>query len=420
MSLIDRCFSESGEHQLQHRLLRGDGSGRVVETTVQGIFGHDGKPLRLVGITQDVTDVAHGNQEKARMSALIELAAEEWRMTCDALDAVLLVLDRNLSVIRLNDRARQLLGVGFDAAIGAEVPAAMIGEPWATIRELATVVGETHVPSNATAYDSVVDKQWDISARSLSHSSIEDERIVVIAHDVSERTQREKVQRDAEVLDSITQFISALSSRAQNSLGQLGDLLSASIESVHLGPDDLRKARAATYDLTRLFRNLDEFAQPFDTNLEPRDLSEVLERSLDSVATLAITRRVGIEAELDEALVVMMNGERLVRLFGGLIRMMVDRSEDGMTIDVSLTEERWQNRPYANVTLAAPKPIFTSSELRWIIDPRVPRLEDEHAARLSIDYRIVEEHGGTMLLANRPDRSSAFVSIRLPIFVKQS
>ena len=82
--------------------------------------------------------MAAAQQEHVRLSALIELAAHEWRMTCDSIDAVLIITDSAGTVLRINEHARKLLGVSFTEALGRPLPADV--EPWSSVRQLITVV----------------------------------------------------------------------------------------------------------------------------------------------------------------------------------------------------------------------------------------------------------------------------------------
>jgi PAS domain-containing protein len=414
--LIEEAFSKPGDYHLEHRLLTSSGTPRVVRTVVSGVFGHDGKPLRLIGITQDVTSRANAEQDRVRLSAMVEIAAEEWRMTCDALDLVVLMLDRNATILRLNDRARRLLHMTFDDAIGSELPTAASGEPWSTIRQLATAVSETQLPSRADAHDSVRGKQWDVVGRALSHSALADERVVIVASDVTDQVTREKIRREADFVDGLVEFIRLLSERTETPLETLTQLLSQHFASIELANDELRRARAATYDLTALFRELTDYARPFELSPEPRAIAPLLEVAMTDVAASAERHGVSILSEFSTVSPMLANDERLQHLLRESLKLFVDRCDVGTNVFVTLEEMPWRRERWINVLISAPQAIFSRSELQWILDPGLPRLSDDTALRLSIMKRIADEHGGTILLANRRDNTGSFVSLRFPPF----
>jgi PAS domain S-box-containing protein len=414
-AMIERAFASEGEHTLEHRVMRKDGGSRIVRTVVQGIFGGSGKAMRLIGTTQDITDIATSTREKVRLNAMIELAAQEWRLTCDALDAMLLVVDRNGTVLRLNERARALIHLPFQDAVGATIPSDQKGEPWATVRELVTVSSETQMSSTAVAIDSATNRQWQISARSLRHEALGDERVVVVIEDVSDASVQEQVRRDVEVLEGITHLISSLSLRAGRPVSALTELLSQEIGAMQLTAAQMKTARAATYDLSRLFHNLTEYAEPFTLSLHPLQLRDVLDDAIGAIAPAAIARGIKLEAELISGRELLGHSPHLSQLFSSLLRLFIDRSEARDTLRLRLEETTTDGRTFLCVSIESPRPIFTSAELRWIVDPRLPRIDDDAATRLSINHRIVQEHGGDMLLENRGD-TSAIASFRFPVF----
>jgi signal transduction histidine kinase len=116
---------------------------------------------------------------------------------------------------------------------------------------------------------------------------------------------------------------------------------------------------------------------------------------------------------------VLMNEGRLQQLFIDLVRLFIDRSETGTTVTITLDEAPWKLEQWITLIISTPRLIFKREELQSMLDSHLPRVQDEDALRLSIDRRIVDEHGGSLLLVNRPDEEKSFVSLRLPPFRKR-
>lgn len=413
--LIDHACRNSGEFALEHRLISADGEVRVVRTVVEAIFGSSRKPLRILGTTQDITDSTLAAQEQSRLSALIELAAQEWRMTCDAIDAPVIVTDANLTMLRVNDRARQLLRMSFDEAIGRQLPSAALGEPWATTSQLATVVCETGVAATVRAHDSIRGKSWDITARALNAGRASDDRVVIVANDVTAQAERDQIRHDADLLDGVTQVINAIASRTGEPLQTLSNILGRQLENIHLASDELRKARSATHDLTRLFRNLEEYARPFALHSDARPVGSIVERAIDAVAPLAARRNVRIQFECaDDVEPMLVNESRLQQLFRDVLTLFVERAQEDEMVNVEIASTRWRREEWIGVVISTRGQIFSRAELQWALDPTLPHVEGDDGLRLSIDQRVVEEHGGVMLMVNRPEEQSSFISLRFP------
>lgn len=417
-ALVEKALTEKGEHSLQHRVMRSDGQSRFVRSFVEGIFGHGGKPLRLIGMTQDVTTAENALQQEVRLSALIELAAQEWRMTCDAIDAVIVVADSKGTMLRINERARHMLHLSFDEAIGRPLPSPSLGEPWATIRQLATVVAETDVPTTATAQDDR--KSWEITARGLTGADQEDERIVVVAYDMTARARREQIRLESDLIDAATTLIGGVAHRAAAPVTKLANLLAAEYGAIALASEPLRQARSAIFELSSLLLELDEYAKPFSLDRDPKSPRGVIDDAVAAVSSACQRRRITISREYQTDAQILMNDQRLRLLIDDLLGTFLDRAAPGGRIEISLSETTWRRHPFVLLVLEGTGPIFSKSELEWMVDGVLPDVRTERGIRFSIDHRIVDEHGGSLLLANRVREGISFVSIRFPLFRQKS
>lgn len=413
-ALVEKALSEPGEHSLQHRVVRSDGQSCVVRSFVEGIFGHGGKPLRLIGMTQDVTTAEHAVQQEVRLSALIELAAQEWRMTCDAVDAVIVVADSKGTMLRINERARHMLHLSFDDAIGRPLPSTTLGEPWATIRQLATVVAETDVPTTATAQDER--RSWEITARGLTGADQEDERIVVVAYDMTARARREQIRHETDLIDAATTLIGGVAQRAAAPVTKLSNLLASDYGRIALASEPLRQARSAIYELASLLEELDEYSKPFVLDREPRSPRPILDDAIAAVSSACHRRNITIVREYNTQAQILLNEPRLRVLFDDLLGTFLDRVDAGTRIEISLSETTWRRHPFVLLVIEGAGPIFTKTELEWMLDCVLPDVRTDRGIRFSIDHRIVDEHGGTALLANRVREGVSFASLRFPMY----
>lgn len=413
-AVVEKALNEPGEHSLQHRVLRADGESRIVRSYVEGIFGHGAKPLRLIGMTQDVTSAENALQQEVRLSALIELAAQEWRMTCDAVDAVIVVADSKGTMLRINERARHMLHLSFDEAIGRPLPSASLGEPWATLRQLATVVAETDVATTATAQDDR--RSWEITARGLTGADHDDERIVLVAYDMTARARREQVRHEADLVDAATTLIGGVAHRAAEPVSKLSDLLASEFGRIALASEPLRQARSAVYDLANLLQELDEYAKPFALDRAPSSPRPILDDAIAAVSSACRRRKVTIARDYHTEAEILLNHARLRILFDDLLATFLDRVDAGTRIEVSLTETTWRRHPFVQLLIEGAGPIFSKAELDWMVDGILPDVRTDRGIRFSIDHRIVDEHGGTLLIANRAQEGVSFISLRFPLY----
>jgi PAS domain-containing protein len=398
---LERAFSSEGEHTVDHRIVRPDRSVRVVKSAIEAVFGRDGRPLRLVGTTRDITMIAEAQEQHVRLAALVELAAKEWRMTCDAVDATLIVSDANGTILRLNEAARRALDIGFEDALGRPIPDHV--EPWTTMRQVASVVAESRIGASASAHDPGSGATWDITGRPLRDDRLHEERIVLTARDISADERREEIRRVGDIGSAVEDLLGAIVRRLQPSVQRL------------MNPEGGERSipapvRSTAIELASLLFDLSELSRPYTLDPEPRSLAAILAPMLPSLRESAHARGiildVGIAGRLN---LVLANPNRLQRLFVDLVTTFIERLSAGDRLRIAIENDDDRG---VRLSIEGPRPIFTPEEIGWLIDPLLPRIGDGDALRLSVVHRIAEEHGAVMTAANRASDGCAFVTLR--------
>lgn len=405
-ALIESAFRVPGEHELTHRMNTAHGETRRVRTIVEGVFGPDETPLRLIGTTHDVTLMARAFEDRVRFGALVELAAQEWRMTCDALDAMVLVVDPQGTIIRLNDRARERCGVQeFEDVVGRPLPREG-SEPWPTIHDLSRVVGQTGMAARAEAADERMGRTWEITARSLSSPELGDQRIVVVAIDTTEQVERELVRRRAEMVDSTIDFLRSLLSRVRGPVDRLSHLFGSSSQR-ELSGEQFTAATLAIRQLDGLFIDLTQYSLPFHLDGAPHRVDQLLRVPVLAAAQIA-RRRVEVVYEMRSRASVLANPERLRQLIQYLISLAVARvRESVLTIVVSNTEQ-----DAVEIRIESTSRLFTESERKAWTQDELPHLDQQEGLRISVANRIAAEHGGEIQFRER------YVALILPRYTQ--
>lgn len=335
-------------------------------------------------------------------------------MTCDAIDAVIVVADSKGTMLRINERARHMLHLSFDEAIGRPLPSPSLGEPWATIHQLATVVAETDVPTTATAQDER--RSWEITARGLTAADREDERIVLVAYDMTARARREQIRLESDLIDAATSLIGGVAHRASAPVTKLADLLASEYGKIALATEPLRQARSAIFELSSLLGELDEYSKPFSLDRDPKSPRGVIDDAVAALSSACHRRNITIIRDYQTDAQILMNDQRLRLLLDDLLGTFLDRSAPGTRIEISMSETTWRRHPFVLLVIEGAGPIFSKTELDWMLDGVLPDVRTERGIRFSIDHRIVDEHGGSLLFANRPREELSFVSIRFPLY----
>ncbi|MGA7616042.1 MAG: PAS domain-containing protein [Thermoanaerobaculia bacterium] len=415
--MIERAFVEPGEWLLDHRVLTESGRVLEVRSSVRGVFGAGATPLQIIGTIHENPESDPDERERAGLEALVELSAAEWRMVCDTLEAMVVVIDTNTTILRLNELARRALGISFEEATGSQLPSASHGEPWSTMRQLAAVITETHLGTSAVCRDPLRGTSWQIAARTFGSHFVSDERIVLIARDITDEEQREQVRREADVLDAVTQLIRGLSRESAEPMNLIGDLLSKRLQTVELSPSEVRQARSAVHSMSTLFRELEEYARPFELDPGAGEIRMVVEGAMRELAGAARIRDIDLRLRIVRGNpAVMMNRLRLHRLFKHILEMFIERTNEGARVDIVIAPVEWRKEEWTSVTVSTNALIFTDRELRWSLDPNLLHLDGRSGLGFSIDQRIIDEHGASMTVMNRKTDEVSYVEMKFRPF----
>jgi PAS domain S-box-containing protein len=95
---VARALSERRNYSIEHRIVRPDGSERIVLEHAEIAFDEKGKPLRMVGTVQDMTG------HKAVEDALIESKAK-LEAVIESMNAAVFISDADGNFLELNDAA---------------------------------------------------------------------------------------------------------------------------------------------------------------------------------------------------------------------------------------------------------------------------------------------------------------------------
>ena len=174
-------------YNIEHRLVRPDGTVRVTSAHGEVVMGDDGRPLRMFGTQQDITDRRQAEESQRQMAAIVDHCEEA--IVASALDGTILTWNRGAQRV-----------YGYNAAEALGKPITML-VPADRHEELGEVIAgivrgesfEQHQTVRVRKDGHRIDVALTISpikdgAGALSGAS-------TIARDVSDQKARERYQR---------------------------------------------------------------------------------------------------------------------------------------------------------------------------------------------------------------------------------
>lgn len=348
------------------------------------------------------------------LQALISRSALEWRLTFDALDFPLLLLEMDGRIVRMNEAARALAGVTFEAAIHRLLEVLGERQPWPTVRLLLTQVAATGERTGQQTQD---DRGlvWDVVVNPVAGPDGDRWGIVVI-RDITERVRLQESLRRSETMSAMGALVAGVAHEVRNPLFGISATLDAFEARFKRRTEyrryvDVLKERVGR--LNELMQQLLDYGKP------PRlDLTAAAPRKAMGAAAVAcapLAARAGVEIVLDASSdlpALKLDRNRIVQVFQNLLENAIQHSPAGghVTFRAALAPDG----KAVQFTVEDGGPGFRTDDLGRAFEPFYTRRRGGTGLGLSIVQRITEQHGGHVAASNRPS-GGGVVTVSLPL-----
>lgn len=362
-------------------------------------------------LRQGIRERERAEAEQTRLREYLTQAANEWRVTFDAVDSLMLILDHHARLLRVNKAVTDETGLSFAEAMGRSITNVGSGEPWKTASEIVLEVIESHAhhieKSCTTGY-----RDWVISAIRFSRGNEKEASVLLVIRDITNLVRLQKTLQRSETMAAMGALVAGVAHEVRNPLLGISATLDA-LEQRYSGSEEYRpyitRLRGQLVRLQQLMLELLEYGKSYNLELQWGRVSDVIRRAVNDCLPLAEERRVQVVNEVegyDEG--ILMDEGRLTQVFQNLIENAVQHSASGGTVIVGVTTTRDDGVPLVECIVKDEGSGLDAADLPRIFDPFFTRRKGGTGLGLSIVQRIVEEHRGKIVADNRPERGAAF------------
>jgi len=396
-------------------IARPDGSGLTVGATSTAIPWSGS--LGLLITLRDVSERVKADEERARFEAALRRAADEWKLTFDAIAVGIVVVEADGRVRRLNEAARALAGGRpFAELTGIALTALGGAEPWRTAAAgVRAVTAETpmffrQVQDDATA------RVWNVGA-SPAAPETGDERWVIVT--IQEATQivalQEALRRSARMAE-IGTLVSGVAHEVRNPLFAISasiDTLEVVLDGAHASAPTFEILREAVNQLVALMQDLLDYGRPSTRERTSERLDGVVDDAIRECQALARVLNVDVVKDGSGTTPpVEMDRGRLTRGLQNVIQNAIQHSPPQGVVTVAISAAPAE-APWVVCTVRDRGPGLGEEALRRAFEPLFTRRPGGTGLGLSIAQKVVEEHGGRIQAANHED-GGACMTLRLP------
>jgi len=430
---VDRKFRHALETltdwNFECRIRRIDGEIRWIWAAGRHRTDTAGKPERMTGIVQDITERKIMEEELHRHTEHLEELVEartrmlreteaKYRQLVDETDTGFAMIDLDGIVIEANEPFQRLVGAEtMETVVGHSVFEWVVAEEKDRSTEaLALCVKQGYIKDFETVYEQENGTRVNISIDGTLRNTPKGRYLIGLCRDITERRQLEVRLAESQRLAAIGETTAMVGHDLRNPLQGIATTLFL-VKKMIMSPKaaERREARrlldsleGEIYYMDKIVSDLQDYAGPLTPKLAPTDLHELIRTIMLS---MSIPRKVKVEIkDTKDTREVELDSFLMRRVFTNLVTNAIQAMPKGgeLTVDTSTTDRDMM--------------VHIRDTGVGIPEENLPRLFDAffttkakgQGLGLAVCKRLVEAQGGSITIESKVGRGSTF-TVKLPL-----
>jgi PAS domain S-box-containing protein len=395
-----------------------DGSTLWAQIAGRAIQDAEGGTLYVEGFVRDVSERKTAETERDNLYLQVVRAAAEWQRTFDSVEAVLMILDGEGRILRLNRAGRALLARPYTDILGQRLPDLGSGGLLAKAAEVVDAVRTTRSSVTAQAKDEKGAHTWDLAAGLATLQDTSDVRLILVITDITRTIALQESLRRSETMSALGSLVAGVAHEVRNPLFSISatlDAFDAEFGAREEYRDYATLLRSQVARLTQLMRDLLDYGKPPVTALRTGSLRDAIRRGIRAAASLARDRGVSVKEEPQGSIPNLpLDAGRMEQVFENLVANAIQHSSKGGHVRVVSRVDAVDGSSRVVAAVEDEGKGIPRQEIPRLFEPFFSRRKGGTGLGLSIVQRIVEAHGGTVTAANRAEGGAVFTVV-LPV-----
>jgi len=404
--LVGRVLRGETIHVTQLVRVCRDGTLLPVSLDAAPIRERDGHISGIVVVLVDMTQCFRSCEAQLK-------SAEDWQQTFDSVQSVIVILDAQGRVLRLNRPAITLLGGCVDPQ-GLRLSDFEHKEPWRSIVQLLAAPDLQHLQ----VFDKERDTTWDVSLI-VAGSSAAEQRKIVVARDVTRVVKLQESLQKNEYLMALGSLVAAVAHQVRNPLFSISatlDALEARIGENAAYTRHLTILRESVTRMAKLMHHLLDYSRPYELRKIETSLDRVFAEAVAACRSSAARKGIAIRYEISQRVgLIEADVTHLPEVFQIAVENAIHFSPDGSSIWLRASREDDGSGSWVRCTVEDSGPGFgETADSERIFDPFFSKRPHGIGLGLAVAKRIVELHGGKISAENRTP-TGARITVRIPV-----
>ncbi|WNQ12141.1 PAS domain S-box protein [Paenibacillus aurantius] len=392
--------------RIQYRLIRPDGTVRTVVTKAEAVLNESGKPVKLVGTTEDVTDHYQYDEELRQSVELYNLISEHAQELISFVSA-------DDGILRyISPSVRTLLGYDAGEVVGTRAILYVHPDDVWLLQEFQRQEGNPAAPLTYRVRHKDGHYIWfETNLRKIRSFKGEVDKILTIGRDVTESRQTQEMLRNSEKLSIAGELAAGIAHEIRNPLTAIkGFVRLMQTSGAKAGYLDI-----ITSELNRIESIVGELlvlSKPREAKFSRQDLIRLLEHVVSFIETQAIMNNVILIKQFNFLSRVYINGDdnQIKQVFINLLKNGIEAMPQGgeILIDVRLEEGM------VAVSLTDQGVGIPPDKLAKVGSLFYTTKENGTGLGMMVSHKIIQDHRGTLHLTSQVGLGTT-VTVRLPL-----
>ena len=272
---LQECLEDKKTYNIEHRIVKPDGTVRVHHTQAEVVKDETGKPGKLVGIEWDITEIKLAEERTALLTRAVEQA-----------DEIILITDPEGRIQYVNPAFEQISGYSQSDVIGktpsilnsGKLPKVFFKDLWATIS--AGKVWRGRIINKKKDGSLFLE---DATISPIRNASGIISNYVAVKQDVTHEVEMEKQLQQAHKMEAIGTLAGGIAHDFNNILGAIigySELVLYDLESDSITAENIRQVLIAGHRAKDLVKQILSFSRIGDDKKIPIQLSIVVKEAV--------------------------------------------------------------------------------------------------------------------------------------------
>jgi len=341
----------------------------------------------------------------------------------DAVNDAVIGLDSDLTIVRINASAREMLGYPDDDLTGLAVQDVLVGPEDVTATLLDSLGHERTAERPNVVLHRRDGTPFPVHLRSAPMAKDSPTRLLVVLSDQSERRAIED-QNELLAQRALLGEVSAIfAHEVRNPINNIStgiQLVASRLGEEHPMYGSLDRVRKECTRLDQLMSDVLFFTRRLELKMEPLDMGAMIHRMLERwkprLKQAGVRHHVTMEPSTP---MVLADPRTLDQVFINLITNALQAMPEGGTLSITLAPASTPHGNRVEVRIADTGPGISQEQIDRIFDPFFTTKKDGTGLGLAISRRIISAHKGSIQVESFPDAGTVF-TIQLPTVDERS